>query len=223
MPGSAGNCARLESGSVLSVGWFAVAVLLAVLLTMWVTFTLTRLDRLHARVDAAQAALDAQLVRRAAALMLVAESPDSGVDDARRGYYETVARAALEVETPDPHGAENVDTPERHGVENAVGRALTELAASTNALLEDAAVELGEAATRVLIARRFYNDAVRDTRTLRARRMPRLLHLAGRRAMPQYFDIDDTLPVPASALTLSLPETDNPTSYPIARPAKEVS
>jgi len=33
--------------------------LLAILLTMWVTFTLTRLDRLHARVDAAQAALDA--------------------------------------------------------------------------------------------------------------------------------------------------------------------
>jgi hypothetical protein len=44
----------------------------------------------------------------------------------------------------------------------------------------------------VLIARRFFNDAVRDTRTLRARRMPRLLHLAGRRALPQFFDIDDS-------------------------------
>ena len=44
----------------------------------------------------------------------------------------------------------------------------------------------------MLIARRFFNDAVRDTRTLRARRMPRLLHLAGRRELPQFFDIDDS-------------------------------
>jgi hypothetical protein len=43
-----------------------------------------------------------------------------------------------------------------------------------------------------MIARRFFNDAVRDTRTLRARRMPRLLHLAGRRELPLFFDIDDT-------------------------------
>jgi hypothetical protein len=46
----------------------------------------------------------------------------------------------------------------------------------------------------VQVARRFYNDAVRDTRTLRARRMPRLLHLAGRVELPQFFDIDDTEP-----------------------------
>jgi len=30
---------------------------------------------------------------------------------------------------------------------------------------------------------------------LRGRRMPRALHLAGRRDMPRFFDIDDTLPV----------------------------
>jgi hypothetical protein len=28
--------------------------------------------------------------------------------------------------------------------------------------------------------------------------MPRLLHLAGRRAMPQFFDIDDTGTIPIS-------------------------
>jgi hypothetical protein len=61
--------------------------------------------------------------------------------------------------------------------------------------------ELREAAARVLIARRFYNDAVRDTRALRARRMPRLLRLAGHRAMPQFFDIDDTAPNPVPAQT----------------------
>jgi hypothetical protein len=196
---------------VLTVGWLLLAVLLAVLLTMWVTFTLTRLDRLHARVDAAQAALDAQLVRRAAALMHVAESPDSGAADGRRGYYETVARSAL-----------NVDAFERHAAENAVGRALTDLATSAAPLREDAAAELREAAARVLIARRFYNDAVRDTRTLRARRMPRLLHLAGRRAIPQFFDIDDTLPVHTIANNVT-PEPAAVRLDAAPDPAKDVS
>ena len=44
------------------------------------------------------------------------------------------------------------------------------------------------------VARRFYNDAVRDTRSLRAGRMPRVLHLAGHVDLPQFFDIDDTVP-----------------------------
>ncbi|MGH8860471.1 MAG: hypothetical protein ACRDVG_04420, partial [Jatrophihabitantaceae bacterium] len=61
-------------------------------------------------------------------------------------------------------------------------------------LTPEAAAELREAAARVQVSRRFYNDAVRDTRTLRARRMPRLLRLAGRVQLPQFFDIDDTLP-----------------------------
>ena len=81
---------------------------------------------------------------------------------------------------------------DRQIAENRVGHAIAELASYRDQLPAEAANELSEAATRVLIARRFFNDAVRDTRTLRARRMPRLLHLAGRRELPQYFDIDDS-------------------------------
>jgi hypothetical protein len=170
---------------VLPVGWLIFAVAVAVLLTMWITFTLTRLDRLHARVDAAQAAMDAQLVRRAAALQHVAESPDSGVPQPLRGNYDDIAKRALGVHLEDG---------ERQAAENAVGRALTELAALPDRLRPDAVAELQEAAARVLIARRFYNDAVRDTRALRGRRLPRLFRMAGRRPMPQFFDIDDTVP-----------------------------
>jgi hypothetical protein len=170
---------------VLPVGWLIFAVVVAVLLTMWVTFTLTRLDRLHARVDAAQAAMDAQLVRRAAALQHVAESPDSGVPDELRPGFDDIAKLALAMPVED--GA-------RQDAENAVGRALVELAALPQSLRPDAAAELQETAARVLIARRFYNDAVRDTRALRGRRMPRLFRMAGRRPMPLFFDIDDTVP-----------------------------
>jgi hypothetical protein len=168
---------------VLPAGWLIAAVFVAILLTAWVTFTLTRLDRLHARVDAAQSALDAQLVRRAAALLQLAEHPDAELaPDTAHALVDT-ARAALAVQWQQG---------DRRAVENQVGRAIAGLQPARARLPADAVTELAEAATRVLIARRFFNDAVRDTRTLRARRMPRLLHLAGRRELPLFFDIDDT-------------------------------
>ena len=184
---------------MLPVGWLVGAVILAVLLSMWITFTLTRLDRLHARVDAAWAALDAQLVRRAAALQHVAESTDSGVRPDLRRPCEQVAQAALGVE----------GELERQAAENAVGHMITRLAEVDEPLHPEAEAELREGAARVQVARRFYNDAVRDTRTLRARRMPRLLRLAGRRVMPQFFDIDDTVTMPVrQARPMSPPGID---------------
>ncbi|MEO8889704.1 MAG: hypothetical protein ABI429_10510 [Jatrophihabitantaceae bacterium] len=182
---------------MLPVGWLVVAVVLAVLLSMWITFTLTRLDRLHARVDAAWAALDAQLVRRAAALQHVAESPDSGVRPDLRGPCDQAAQAALGVQ----------DAAERQAAENAVGHMITRLAAVAEPLHAEAEAELREGAARVQVARRFYNDAVRDTRNLRSRRMPRLLRLAGRRVMPPFFDIDDSVTMPVRpARPMSQPE-----------------
>jgi hypothetical protein len=186
---------RLEFAAVLPVGWLVVAVLVAVLLSMWVTFTLTRLDRLHARVDAARAALDAQLVRRAAALEHVAETADSGLAAERRAGLERLARAALVGD----------GLAERQTTENAIGRAVLELTSPDSSVAAESVAELREAAARVQVARRFYNDAVRDTRSLRARRMPRVLRLAGHVELPQFFDIDDTVPPgapmsPASAV-----------------------
>ncbi len=175
---------------MLSAGWLVLIVLLAVLLTSWNTFTATRLDRLHARVDAAQAALDAQLVRRVAAMRhaveagCTARSDLSGADKVR---YEAIAQFAL-----------TATGSERQSAENEVGRVVSDLCAGQHGLTTAAAAELRESAARVLIARRFYNDAVRDTRALRTQRMARLLHLAGQRAMPQFFDIDDTLPAEES-------------------------
>lgn len=182
---------------MLPVGWLVVAVVVAVLLSMWVTFTLTRLDRLHARVDAAWAALDAQLVRRAAALQHMAESSDSVVPPDLRQSCEQVAQAALSVR----------GDAERQAAENAVGHLIGRLAEVAEPLPSDAEAELREGAARVRVARRFYNDAVRDTRSLRSRRMPRLLHLSGRRVMPAFFDIDDTVTMPVrQAPAARLPE-----------------
>lgn len=150
------------------------------LLGFYVTWTAGRLDRLHARVDASWAALDAALVRRAAAARAVA----GRLDDPQAGAaLAAVASAALE-------GSDA----ERERVENDLSRALK---AALPLVLHDppgdaALAELRTAATRVGLARSFHNAAVNDTRAVRLRRLPRALRLAGRRALPECFEIDDT-------------------------------
>ena len=155
-----------------TIAWVAVLV---VLLGIYVSWTAGRLDRLHARVDAAWAALDAQLVRRAAAARaLSAHLPPEEAE-----VLDAAAHTALEA---------GVDGRER--VENDLSRALRTVLPAVDD--QSPVEELVSAATRVGLARSFYNTAVQDTRSVRLRRMPRALRLAGHRAMPEYFEIDDT-------------------------------
>ncbi|MDS0337334.1 NUDIX hydrolase, partial [Mycobacterium intracellulare] len=49
--------------------------------------------------------------------------------------------------------------------------------------------ELADAEARVLLARRFHNDAVRDTLALAERPLVRLFHLGGTAGLPSYFEI----------------------------------
>ncbi len=159
--------------AVVALGLFVLAVL-------YVSWTAGRLDRLHARVDAAWAALDAQLVRRAAAARAVAATLPPGPAAVA---LDAAARTALDA------GAEG-----RESCENDLSRLLR------HALpLLPAGAELGEletATTRVGLARSFHNAAVGDTRAIRLRRIPRALRLAGHRALPQFFEIDDTATAP---------------------------
>jgi hypothetical protein len=46
-------------------GWVVAAVAAVLAFGVYLSWTAGRIDRLHARIDAARAALDAQLVRRA--------------------------------------------------------------------------------------------------------------------------------------------------------------
>jgi hypothetical protein len=154
----------------------AVGVLVLVLAVVYVTWTAGRLDRLHARVDAAWAALDAALVRRAAAARAVAAAMPAGPE---ASALEQAARATLDVE---PEGREALE----NDLSRALRRALPLLPPGVDL------TELEHASTRVGLARSFHNAAVRDTRVVRLRRIPRALHLAGHRELPQYFEIDDT-------------------------------
>ncbi|MGH3432537.1 MAG: NUDIX hydrolase [Thermocrispum sp.] len=132
--------------------------------------TANRLDRLHVRTDAAWAALDAALARRA----VVARAVSS--HDAANGGLREAADTA-----------ESAPRPEREAVENELTRLL---AAIDRAVLPDGlAHELTDAELRVVIARRVHNDAVRDTLGLRRRRKVRYFRLAGSAPAPEFFEI----------------------------------
>jgi hypothetical protein len=173
------------------VGIVVTVVAVVVLLATWVTWTATRIDQLHSRVDDARASLDAQLVRRAAALQALVDSPAQALDPELTGRLRTVARASLDA-----------DPATREAAENDLSRALREIPADHD---PDLLADLADAARRVAFARRFYNDAVRDTVALRRRRLPRLLRLGGRRPVPAFFEIDDTLPPVAARRAIGPP------------------
>lgn len=156
-------------------------VVAAVLLCVWVGWTAERVSRLHGRTTTARASLDAQLVRRAAALQALVERSADTLDPELAGRLRTLAAASLDASDST-----------REGAENDLSRALRDIPAADvdEALLGD----LADAARRVAFARRFYNDAVRDTVALRRRRVPRLFRLGGREPLPAFFEIEDEPP-----------------------------
>ena len=152
----------------------------AVLLCVWVSWTAQRISRLHGRTSTARTSLDAQLVRRAAALRALADGSADTLDPGLADRLRTLAGASLDA-----------DPSTREAAENDLSRALHDIPPDVDgALLGD----LADAARRVAFARRFYNDAVRDTVSLRRGRLPRLFRLGGGRPLPAFFEIDDAAP-----------------------------
>ena len=158
-----------------------VFLLLVAALRLWTTAN--RLDRLHVRTEAAWSALEGALARRIVATRAVAAA--GGLDHPQSDQLRRLADVA-----------DNADRAHRADAENDLSRALSTIPAAAEATL---AAELADASERVVLARRFYNDAVRDTRALRRHRLPRLLRLHAGRPLPRYFDIDDRLEEVAGA------------------------
>ncbi len=154
----------------------AIAVLVAVLAVFgaWAYRTANRLDRLHVRYDLSWQALDGALARRAVVARAVAIDAYGGASEGRR-------LAAL------ADAAEGAARPARETCENELSAALA--AVDPASLPAGLIAELADAEARVVLARRFHNDAVRDTLALAERPLVRLFHLGGTAALPSYFEI----------------------------------
>lgn len=158
--------------------WIVIAAVTALVVLLlvggWAYQTANRLDRLHVRYDLSWQALDSVLARRAVVARAVAVDAYAGAPAGKR-----LAKLA--------DSAERASRPAREAAENELSAAL---AAVDPAELPVALVaELADAEARVLLARRFHNDAVRDTLALRERPMVRALRLGGTAALPTYFEI----------------------------------
>ncbi|WP_080794697.1 hypothetical protein [Corynebacterium pacaense] len=146
--------------------YIAVAVVLTAVL-LWAYFTAQRLNRLHIRTDAARQSLNAALDRRCA---LVGALIPGAAEAARKAE-------AIPLEYP------------RFSERSRAERAISEVINAQPAPVPEALVD---AAARVELAHRFYNEAVTDTRGLRTRASIRLLRLGGAAPLPEYFELVDT-------------------------------
>lgn len=170
----------------------AIVVLVLVLILLfglYLSWTATRLDRLHVRLDAARVALDAQLVRRSAATLELARS---GLLDVATAVILATAARSAQIATED----------EREPAESALTRDLRAAFDDPRQLGQlretpegaDLVQELGASMRRVQLARRFHNESVRAVRQIRGYRRVRYFRLAGRAPDKPTFEIDDEPP-----------------------------
>ena len=184
-----------------ATGWWLVVLAVALVLGWYLSYSAGRLDRLHHKVESSRAALDAQLIRRAAATVEVAQllDPVSGL------LLTDAASRALSAGEED-HPATDRDPltapPYLEEAENDLSRALYLALDDSDAVAElqrqpltaDAIAVLAQACTRVQLARRFHNDAVAQALRVRRKRVVRWARLAGHAPLPQMIEIDDALP-----------------------------
>lgn len=163
---------------MVSIPWWAIVLVVLLMLVIIVivvaSATATRLNRMHIRTDLARSSLEAALGRRAAIVKVA--FPELGPDLAKA--------EAIPVTASEPYA--------RADAENRLSRRITELQ-QVRELDQAVAIELYDVHTRVELARRFYNDAVTDTQSLRALPLVKLLRLAGTAPQPEYFDMSDTV------------------------------
>ncbi|WP_192768441.1 hypothetical protein [Plantactinospora soyae] len=151
--------------------WWVVGVVVAVVLvTTYLTWTAARVDRLHSRVASAARALDAHLLRRAAAAAVLAEE-----------RYAVELYAASRI-------ALDAEGDEREAAENDLTRQLRITPLDPD---DQAAGAVIGASRRLGLARQVHTDLVRDALSARRRPLVRLMRMSRKHERPRYFDIDD--------------------------------
>jgi hypothetical protein len=187
---------------VLQVATLVVIVVIGV--AWYLSYAAARLDRLHAKVEGAMSALDAQLVRRAEATLELANS--GALDPASALLLVDAATESIERTTEQPVDEDLLDGQHFGGREATesdlsanLRAALTDetvlaLRAVGNDLVEEALERIAASGLRVRMARRFHNDAVREVRRVRAKWVVRAFRLAGYAVLPEPVEFDDDLP-----------------------------
>ena len=158
-----------------------------VLIVVYLSWRAGRLDRLHARVEAARAALDAALLRRNC---VAVELASSGLLDPATSVL--LAQAAHDARAGSRQ-RELAESDLSRALRAAIGQPDFRDSLGQAEGIEELLAELETVGHQVFLARKFYNDAVAATNSARRRPLARTLRLAGRAPAPGFFEIDDSL------------------------------
>ena len=166
---------RLKVKSVILV------VGLAILIFWYLSFSASRLDRLHHRVETSWATLDSLLQRRAAIALEVARS--SITDPATSLLLTASAYQARGADIEDRSSAESV-------LSGALGMMLAEresiVAKSDQALLH----ELEQLTDKIKVAISIHVESVTRTQLIRSKLVFRLFRLAGTAPLPVTYEFE---------------------------------
>jgi hypothetical protein len=163
-----------------------LVVLVVAILGVYVSWRAGRLDRLHNRIEAARASLDAALVRRSSVALELASS----------GLLDPATSLLLAGAAHDARSAQDGQELPQSDLTRALRAVFGQpgFRSSLNSRGADELLsELEGAAHQVFLARKFYNNAVATTRAARRRPLARVLRLAGTAPMPEFFEIEDSL------------------------------
>ena len=156
-------------------------VSLAILVFWYLTFSASRLDRLHHRVETSWATLDSLLQRRAAIALEVARSAIT--DPATSLLLTASAYQARSADIEDRSSAESV-------LSGALGMMLTEresiVAKSDQALLH----ELEQLSDKIKLAIAIHVESVTRTQLIRSKLVFRLFRLAGTAPLPVTYEFE---------------------------------
>jgi hypothetical protein len=160
--------------------WLLLSLL--VLLSIWyLTFTATRLDRLHHRVETSWANLDVLLQKRAAVALEIAHSDIA--DPASTVLLTAAAYQARDADIQNRSQAES-------GLSGALGLLLEDAehleTAADSALL----TELSGLTDKIRVAIALHTDAVARTQLVRSKFIVRIFRLAGTAPLPITYEFE---------------------------------
>ena len=161
---------------------FLIFILIAAFFAWYLSYSATRLDRLHHRVETSWANLDSLLQRRAAIAIEIARSEIS--DPAASLLLTFAAHQAREASVKDRSQAES-------GLSGALGILLEGVDEISGANEKALVQELQELNAKIKMAIAIHVDAVNRTTMVRAKPIIRLFRLAGSAPEPVLYEFED--------------------------------
>lgn len=160
---------------------FVIALFLIAFFAWYLSYSATRLDRLHHRVETSWANLDGLLQRRAAIAIEIARSDIS--DPASSLLLTFAAHQAREASVRDRSQAET-------GLTGALGILIESSTSNSGPIEQDLIRELKELTEKIKMAVSMHVDAVTRTQMVRKKWFMRFFRLAGNAPEPVTYEFE---------------------------------